>query len=44
VSLLSDALAEREPAESGHRVDAALEAAGIEAGHPSLYPARTANG
>ena len=44
VSLLSDALAEREPTENGHRVDAALEAAGIGAGHPSLYPARTANG
>ena len=44
VSLLSDALAEREPTANGHRVDAALEAAGIGAGHPSLYPARTANG
>ena len=44
VSLLSDALTEREPTENGHRVDAALEAAGIGAGHPSLYPARTANG
>ena len=44
VSLLSDALAERGSTDNGHRVDAALESAGIGAGHPSLHPARTANG
>ena len=42
--LLTDALAERGSAESGRRVDDALDAAGIDAGHASLYPTRSANG
>ena len=43
-SLLVDALAEREPTENGHRIDDALEAAGIGPGHPSLHPAGSADG
>ncbi len=43
-SLLVDALAEREPAENGHRIDDALEAAGIGPGHPSLHPVQSADG
>ena len=43
-SLLADALAERAPSESGPRVDAALEAAGIGPGDPSLYPTSAAGG
>lgn len=39
-SLLVDALNESEPAGSRHRVDGALEAAGIGPGHPSLHPVR----
>jgi hypothetical protein len=40
-SLLADALAERD---DGDRVEGVLETAGIGAGHPSLYPARAADG
>jgi hypothetical protein len=43
-SLLIDALAEREPSDNQHRVDAALQAAGIGPGHPSLHPVRSADG
>jgi hypothetical protein len=43
-SLLVDALAEREPAGNRHRVDTALESAGIGPGHPSLHPIRSADG
>lgn len=43
-SLLTDALAERGPADTGDRVDGALEAAGIGPGHPSLHPMRSADG
>lgn len=44
VSLLIDALAERGPTDNRLRVDAALEAARIGPGHPSLHPVRSADG
>ena len=40
MSLLSDALADRAEAPTIPRVDAALAAAGIGPGHPSLHPTR----
>lgn len=43
-SMLTDALAERDLRENRLRVDAALQAAGIGAGHPSLHPVRSAGG
>jgi len=43
-SLLVDALAEREPTENRYRVDDALLAAGIGAGHPSLHPQQRSDG
>jgi hypothetical protein len=43
-SLLADAAAEQDDADVSPRVDAALAAAGIEPGHPSLHPSREAAG